>query len=134
MARMCFSFNPKLGASTLWPSRKSRALDEVFITSFHSNISCVTVLLSSRVGIDEKRSYVQRYLLSIIRPPAHDITVFGIASRIETAPDLSRFLKDCYVGAHNISIANEERRRGQRGDAAPDQVNRCAFFLHLLRS
>ena len=69
MVRMCFSLSPNLGALTRCPSRNRRDFDEVFIVSFQSKISCVTVLLPSRVGIEENRSNVQRYLLSIIRPP-----------------------------------------------------------------
>ena len=55
-SRISFSLKPNLGASTLRPSLKRRDLDDVFIVSFQSNISCVTVLVPSRVGIDEKRS------------------------------------------------------------------------------
>ena len=63
------SLRPNFGATSRCPSRTSRDFDEVFIVSFQSKISWVTVLLSSSVGIDENRSYVHRYLLSIIRPP-----------------------------------------------------------------
>ena len=56
MVRMCFSLRPNAGESTLCPSRKRRDLDEVFMVSFQSKISCVTVLLPSRVGIEEKSS------------------------------------------------------------------------------
>jgi hypothetical protein len=54
--KICLSLSPNAGASTRWPSRNRRDLDEVFIVSFQAKISWVTVRLSLRVGIEENRS------------------------------------------------------------------------------
>ena len=69
MVRMCPSLKPNRGAVSRSPSLTRRAFDEVFIVSFQAKVSWVTVWVPSSVGIEAKRSKVQRYLLSSIRPP-----------------------------------------------------------------
>src|ERR1700730_1501321 len=49
IVRMWFSLRPNAGAVCLWPSITRWDLDDVFIVSCHWKISCVTVLLLSRV-------------------------------------------------------------------------------------
>jgi hypothetical protein len=55
---------------------------------------------------------------------AHDVAVFGVAGGVEAATDLCRFLEDGDLVPGDVSVANEEGGRGERGDSTADQVNR----------
>src|SRR5579859_1938687 len=41
----CFSFSPNAGAHSLFPARNNRDWDDIFVLSFQSKISFVTVLV-----------------------------------------------------------------------------------------
>jgi hypothetical protein len=53
---MCFSLRPNSGAVCRGRRGGHAIWDDAFIVSFHPKISCVTVLLPSRVGIEENSS------------------------------------------------------------------------------
>ncbi len=63
MVRIELLLKPKLGASTLCLSRKSRDLEEVFVISFQSKISRATVLVPSMAGIEKRGAGTQIFAL-----------------------------------------------------------------------